>query len=184
MNTYGTRELSISHGSGSWLRDTEDIKYLDALSGIAVCGLGHAHPNITGAIFEQSKKLVHCSNFFSTSKQDELAKKLCEIAKMSEVFFCNSGAEANETAVKIARMYGKKHGLVPPKILVTNDAFHGRTYAAISASSAKKVKAGFEPLLDGFLRVPFNDLDAIKTMAKKIKISVLSSLSPYNVRVE
>ena len=169
MNTYGTRELSISHGSGSWLWDTEDNKYLDALSGIAVCGLGHAHPNITKAILEQSKKLIHCSNFFSTSKQDELARKLCEIAKMSEVFFCNSGAEANETAVKIARMYGKKRGLVPPNILVTNDAFHGRTYAAISASSAMKVKAGFEPLLDGFLRVPFNDLDAIKTMAKKDK---------------
>ena len=138
MNTYGAPELLISHGSGAWLYDQTGDKYLDALSGIAVCGLGHSHPAISEAIALQSEQLVHCSNFFATSNQQILSKKICDISGMSNAFFCNSGAEANETAIKIARMYGRNKGIEIPTILVTSNAFHGRTLAAISASGAKK----------------------------------------------
>ena len=169
MNTYGAPELLISHGSGAWLYDQTGDKYLDALSGIAVCGLGHSHPAISEAIALQSEQLVHCSNFFATSNQQILSKKICDISGMSNAFFCNSGAEANETAIKIARMYGRNKGIEIPTILVTSNAFHGRTLAAISASGAKKVQVGFEPLLTGFERVNFNDIHAVKNIAKENK---------------
>ena len=166
MNTYGDRSATLVKGEGCWLWDSSGKKYLDSLSGIAVCGLGHGHVAIASALAEQASKLNHCSNFFDIPGQRELAEKLCTISGMSKVFFGNSGAEANEAAIKIARLYGKNRNIKTPTVIVMDNAFHGRTIATLSASGSRKVQAGFEPLVAGFVRAPFNDLDAITKIAE------------------
>ena len=165
MNTYGPSQCSLVRGEGCWVWDQHGKKYLDGLSGIAVCGLGHSHPSVANAVAEQAKELVHCSNFFSIPKQIQLAETLCKISKMRRVFFSNSGAEANEAAIKIARLHGNKCGLKLPTIVVMDDAFHGRTMATLSASGGRKVQAGFEPLVSGFVRAPFNDISSVERIA-------------------
>lgn len=165
MNTYGERAATLVGGQGASLYDEKGRKYLDALSGIAVCGLGHSHPKLSLAISEQATKLMHCSNFFSIPSQQQLAKKLCQISGMTNVFFSNSGAEANEAAIKIARLHGNKKGIKLPTVLVMDNAFHGRTLATLTASGSRKIQAGFEPLVSGFVRGPFNDIEALRTIA-------------------
>ena len=165
MNTYGERAATLVGGQGASLYDEKGKKYLDALSGIAVCGLGHSHPQLSLVISEQASKLMHCSNFFSIPSQQQLAKKLCQISGMTNVFFSNSGAEANEAAIKIARLHGNKKGIKLPTVLVMDNAFHGRTLATLTASGSRKIQAGFEPLLSGFVRGPFNDIEALRTIA-------------------
>ena len=164
MNTYGTKATTLVKGTGAWLWDDKGKKYLDALSGIAVCGLGHSHPAVAAAMAEQAATLTHCSNFFDIPNQVNLADRLREASGMSNVFFGNSGAEANEAAIKIARLYGHKKGLELPTILVMDNAFHGRTLATLTASGSRKVQAGFEPLVRGFARGPFNDIGALETI--------------------
>jgi len=176
MNTYGRLPVSFVRGEGCNLYDEQGQRYLDALTGIAVCGLGHAHPAVTQAICDQASTLVHTSNLYGIPNQIELADKLCQLSKMDKVFFSNSGAEANEAAIKIARRYGhKKKGhekkgheknIDIPTIIVANKSFHGRTLSTLSATGNPKVQAGFEPLLAGFIHVDFNDMDAIKQACK------------------
>lgn len=166
MSTYNRLPIQFERGEGIWLWDSEDRQYLDALSGIAVCGLGHAHPAVTRAIAEQAGRLVHTSNLYGIALQEQLADKLSEVSGMDRVFFSNSGAEANEAAIKIARLYGHSRGIDNPAIIVTDRGFHGRTMATLTASGNRKVQAGFEPLVPGFVRVPYNDLDAIRTVAE------------------
>jgi acetylornithine aminotransferase len=165
MNTYGDRALTLEKGEGVWIWDTEGNKYLDAVSGLAVCGLGHAHPNVTRAISNQASHLVHTSNLYNIPAQQQLADRLINLSGMENVFFGNSGAEANEAAIKIARKYGHSLGKDQPSVIVMENAFHGRTMATLSASGSRKVQAGFEPLLTGFARAPFNDIEAISQMA-------------------
>ncbi len=165
MTTYARLPVSFSHGEGCTLTDTDGKTYLDALSGIAVCGLGHAHPAITAAICEQAGKLVHTSNLYSIGVQEQLGDKLTAVSGMDKVFFGNSGAEANEAAIKLARLYGSGKGIKYPAIIVMEGSFHGRTMATLSATGNRKVQAGFEPLVQGFIRVPFNDLEAVRTVA-------------------
>lgn len=165
MNTYGPRAATLVKGEGAWLWDDKGKKYLDALSGIAVCGLGHTHPSVVKAITEQANVLTHCSNFFAIPNQEELAEKLCLASGMSKVFFGNSGAEANEAAIKMARLFGNKKGLKLPTVLVMDNAFHGRTLATLSASGGRRVQAGFEPLVSGFVRAPFNDIECLSIIA-------------------
>ncbi len=157
--------VTFTHGEGVWLYDEQGKKYLDGLSGIAVCGLGHAHPDVTRTIQEQAAKLIHTSNVFHIKEQELLAAKLTSMARMEQVFFANSGAEANEAAIKLTRLFGHKKGIETPSIIVMEKAFHGRTMATLTASGSRKVQAGFEPLVPGFIRAPFNDLDAIHTIA-------------------
>ncbi len=166
MSTYAPLPVTFEKGDGVWLWDTEGKQYLDALSGIAVCGLGHTHPAITEAICEQAGKLIHTTNIYAIQHQQALADKLTKLAGMDSVFFGNSGAEANEAAIKIARLYGHSKDIDQPTIVVMEGSFHGRTLATLSATGNRKVQAGFEPLVSGFLRVPYNDLDAIATVAK------------------
>ena len=166
MNTYGDRSVTLVKGEGCWLWDSSGKKYLDSLSGIAVCGLGHGHGAITSALAEQASKLNHCSNFFDIPGQRELAEKLCAISGMSKVFFGNSGAEANEAAIKIARLYGKNRNIKTPTVIVMDNAFHGRTIATLSASGSRKVQAGFEPVVAGVVRAPLHDLDALTKIAE------------------
>jgi acetylornithine aminotransferase len=165
MPTYGRQPVTFSHGEGAWLWDTDGKRYLDALCGIAVTGLGHAHPKITAALSEQAGRLIHCSNLYRIQGQQQLADRLCELASMDNVFFCNSGAEANEAAIKIARLYGHRKGVSKPSIVVMEQSFHGRTMATLSATGSRKVQAGFEPLLGGFARVPYNDIAAVEVAA-------------------
>jgi acetylornithine aminotransferase len=165
MNTYARLPVAFERGEGAWLWDTEGKRYLDALSGIAVNTLGHAHPRLTAALNEQIGKLIHCSNVYQVREQEVLADKLCGLSNMQEVFFCNSGCEANEAAIKLARMYGHNKGVEMPSIIVMEKAFHGRTLATLSATGNRKVQAGFEPLVKGFVRVPYDDLDAIRQVA-------------------
>jgi len=165
MNTYGPRAATLVKGEGAWLWDDKGKKYLDALSGIAVCGLGHTHPSVVKAITEQANVLTHCSNFFAIPNQEALAEKLCLASGMSKVFFGNSGAEANEAAIKMARLFGNKKGLKLPTVLVMDNAFHGRTLATLSASGGRRVQAGFEPLVSGFVRAPFNDIECLSIIA-------------------
>lgn len=165
MNTYGERAATLVRGEGAWLWDDQGNKYLDALSGIAVCGLGHAHPAVTHAVTEQANQLTHCSNFFGIPQQQQLAQKLCDISGMSNVFFSNSGAEANEAAIKIARLHGHKKGIKLPTVLVMDNAFHGRTLATLTATGSRRIQAGFEPLVRGFVRGPFNDIEALEVIA-------------------
>ena len=162
MPTYGRLDITFAKGEGAWLTDTRGERYLDALSGIAVCNLGHCHPAVTRAISEQAATLVHTSNFYHIEKQQLLADKLTQVSGMEQVFFCNSGAEANEAAIKIARKYGHSKGIDKPVIIVMDGSFHGRTMATLTATGNAKVQAGFEPLLPGFVRVPYNDIDAVR----------------------
>ncbi len=166
MTTYARQPVTFAKGSGCWLWDSDDNKYLDAVSGIAVCNLGHAHPAVTAALCEQAGTLVHTSNLYGIANQQILADRLTAISGMERAFFCNSGAEANEAAIKLARLYSHKKGIDTPTIIVMENSFHGRTLATLSATGNRKVQAGFEPLVSGFLRVPYNDLEAVETVAK------------------
>jgi acetylornithine/N-succinyldiaminopimelate aminotransferase len=165
MNTYARLPVALSHGDGSWVTDTEGKIYLDALSGIAVSTLGHNHPVLVAALAAQAGRLLHTSNLYGMPQQELLADKLAELSGMEEVFFCNSGCEANEAAIKLARFYGHQQGVDEPVIIVMEKAFHGRTMATLSATGNRKVQAGFEPLLSGFLRAPYNDIEALKSIA-------------------
>ncbi len=165
MPTYGRLPVLFSHGEGAWLFDDQGERYLDALSGIAVCGLGHAHPAITKAVAEQAGRLVHTSNLYRVANQERLAEMLVELSGMDSVFFGNSGAEANEAAIKIARATGNARGIEVPKIAVADGSFHGRTLATLSATGNPKVHAGFAPLVQGFVRFPYDDLDALEAIA-------------------
>ncbi|WP_126457340.1 acetylornithine transaminase [Sulfuriflexus mobilis] len=166
MNTYTRLPVNFTRGEGAWLWDSEGNKYLDALGGIAVCGLGHAHPAVTKAICDQAATLVHTSNLYGIEVQGLLAEKLTTLSGLQRAFFSNSGAEANEAAIKIARLYGHKKGIAQPNIIVADGSFHGRTMATLSATGNRKVQAGFEPLVQGFIRVPYNDLGAIRNVAR------------------
>ncbi|MGD8999449.1 MAG: acetylornithine transaminase [Granulosicoccaceae bacterium] len=165
MTTYARQAVSFSHGQGAELFDTDGKAYLDALSGIAVCGLGHAHPAVTQAVCDQAGKLIHTSNLYGIELQSLLADKLTAVSGMDRVFFANSGAEANEAAIKLARLYGHNKGIKQPTIIVMEGSFHGRTMATLTATGSRKVQAGFEPLVQGFIRVPYNDLDAVRAVA-------------------
>jgi len=165
MNTYGDRPLTFVRGEGSWLWDDQGNKYLDAVSGIAVCSLGHANPIVAEAIAEQAKTLVHTSNLYNIPRQQQLAEKLTALSGMEKIFFGNSGAEANEAAIKIARLYGHNKGIDNPTIIVMEQSFHGRTMATLTATGNRKVQAGFEPLLSGFVRAPYNDVASVEQMA-------------------
>ena len=166
MNTYARLPVAFTRGEGVWLWDSEGKRYLDGLSGIAVNTLGHAHPRFTAALVEQIGKLIHCSNVYQVNGQELLADKLCSLSGMQEVFFCNSGCEANEAAIKLARLYGHHRGIESPAIIVMEKAFHGRTLATLSATGNRKVQAGFEPLVTGFVRAPYDDLEAIRHIAE------------------
>jgi acetylornithine/N-succinyldiaminopimelate aminotransferase len=169
MNTYARLPVTFSHGQGSRIFDCEGREYLDALSGIAVSTLGHAHPKLVAAIAAQAGRMLHTSNLYRIREQEQLADKLCELSGMQEVFFGNSGAEANEAAIKLARFYGHKKGVELPTVIVMEKAFHGRTMATLSATGNRKAQAGFEPLVAGFVRVPYGDLEAIKAVAEHNK---------------
>lgn len=166
MNTYGARKITLVKGQGSRVWDNNGREYLDALAGIAVCGLGHAHPAVTRALCEQAATLTHCSNLYNIPVQEKLADKLHSVSGMTNVFFGNSGAEANEAAIKLARLYGNNRGVKTPTVIVMEQSFHGRTLATLSATGNRKVQAGFEPLVTGFTRTPFNDIQAINTIAE------------------
>lgn len=166
MNTYARLPVAFSHGDGSWITDTEGKCYLDALSGIAVSTLGHNHPALVAAIAAQAARVLHTSNLYRIPQQEQLADRLTALAGMEEVFFCNSGCEANEAAIKLARFFGHQNGIDSPVIVVMEKAFHGRTLATLSATGNRKAQAGFEPLVSGFVRVPYNDLEAIRVIAE------------------
>ncbi|ENV33995.1 aspartate aminotransferase family protein [Acinetobacter gerneri] len=165
MPVFGRQPISFVRGRGSYLYTEDGTEYLDALTGIAVCGLGHAHPVIADAIAEQAATLIHTSNIYEIPWQTAAAQKLAEVAGMEEIFFSNSGAESNEGAIKIARKFGHMQGVASPKIIVADHSFHGRTLATLSATGNKKVQEGFAPLVEGFIRVPFGDVEAIKEAA-------------------
>jgi len=179
MNTYSRLPVTFARGEGVWLWDDQGNKYLDALAGIAVCGIGHSHPKLVKAISEQAGTLIHTSNLYHIDKQDKLAKKLAILSGLNKSFFCNSGAEANEAAIKLAKLYGNNKGIDQPTIIVMENSFHGRTMATLTASGNRKVQAGFEPLLKGFARVPFNDLDAIAQVSLHNKNVVAILVEPY-----
>ncbi|HEY4731914.1 MAG TPA: aspartate aminotransferase family protein, partial [Gammaproteobacteria bacterium] len=166
MSTYARLPVTFERGEGSWLWDTEGNKYLDALSGIAVCGLGHAHPAIADALCDQARKLVHTTNLYGIAHQQALALELTKVTNMENAFFCNSGAEAVEAAIKLARLYGHNKGISQPAIIVAENSFHGRTLATLSATGNRKVQAGFEPLVSGFVRTPYDNIGALHTIAK------------------
>jgi acetylornithine aminotransferase len=165
MNTYGRLPVAFDRGEGVWLWDTDGRRYLDALSGIAVTGLGHAHPRVVQAIADQAGRVIHTSNLYRIPEQERLADTLCRLSGMDRVFFCNSGCEANEAAIKLARLHGHHRGIEQPVVVVMEKAFHGRTMATLSATGSRKVQAGFEPLLAGFARVPYDDLGALEHVA-------------------
>ena len=165
MPTYNRQPIGFVRGEGCWLYDAEDNAYLDGIAGIAVCNLGHCHPAITRAISEQAARLVHTSNLYQIESQAQLAEALCRVSGMEKVFFSNSGAEANEAAIKLARLYGHNRGIDNPTIIVMEKAFHGRTMATLTATGNRKAQAGFEPLVSGFVRAAWNDLDAVKKIA-------------------
>lgn len=167
MNTYGRQPVTFAKGEGVWLTDTAGDRYLDALSGVAVNGLGHAHPKFVAALNAQIAKLIHVSNIYQIAEQYALADKLAALSGMDKVFFCNSGCEANEAAIKLARLYAHNKGIDHPEIIVMDQSFHGRTMATLSATGNRKVQAGFEPLVSGFVRVPFDDLDAVRAVASR-----------------
>ena len=166
MHTYKRLPVTFERGEGCWLWDKQGRRYLDALAGIAVCGVGHSHPRLVKAISEQAARLVHTSNLYEIERQEQLGERLAALSGMDEVFFCNSGCEANEAAIKVARLYGHGKGIDAPAIIVLEKAFHGRTIATLSATGSRKVQAGFEPLVPGFVRVPFDDLAAVKKVAE------------------
>jgi acetylornithine/N-succinyldiaminopimelate aminotransferase len=164
MQTYAPQDVAFVRGEGAWLWDTEGRKYLDALAGIAVNGLGHNHPVLVPALCEQARKLIHTSNLFRVPEQERAAAKVCAVAGMDNAFFANSGAEANEAAIKLARLHGHQRGIENATIIVMEKAWHGRTLATLSATGSRKAQAGFEPLMGGFLRVPYNDFSAIERL--------------------
>ena len=172
MNTYARLPVALSHGDGSWVTDTDGKIYLDALSGIAVSTLGHNHPELVAAIAAQAGRLMHTSNLYKMPQQEALANKLATLSGMDEVFFCNSGCEANEAAIKLARFYGHQQGIDNPSVIVMENAFHGRTLATLSATGNRKTQAGFEPLVSGFVRVPYNNLEAVREIAEHNKTVV------------
>lgn len=169
MNTYSRQPVAFVRGEGAYLWDEAGKRYLDAVAGVAVNGLGHAHPKLVKAIADQAAKLIHSSNLYRVPRQEELAERLCALSGMDRAFFCNSGCEANEAAIKLARLYGHGKGIEVPTIIVMEKAFHGRTMATLTATGSRKIQAGFEPLLSGFARVPYNDLDAIHHVAEHNK---------------
>lgn len=178
MNTYGTRSLTLTKGEGSRVWDDQGKSYLDAISGIAVCGLGYSNPAVSAAISQQAATLIHCSNLYNIPQQQELGRLLIEISGMDKAFFSNSGAEANEAAIKIARKYGNDKGIKNPTIIVMTSSFHGRTMATLTATGNTKVQMGFEPLVEGFIRVPYNDVTAIETVLKEHKNIVAILVEP------
>lgn len=178
VTAYNPLSVTFTHGEGAFLYDEQGKAYLDGLSGIAVCGLGHAHPDVTKTIQAQAAKLLHVSNGFQIKEQELLAQKLTYLTKMDQVFFANSGAEANEAAIKLTRLFGHKKGIETPSIIVMEKAFHGRTMATLTASGSRKVQAGFEPFVPGFIRAPFNDLEAIRTIAANREDVVAVMLEP------
>jgi acetylornithine aminotransferase len=165
LNTYGRLPIALSHGRGCRVWDTEGREYLDALGGIAVNTLGHGHPKLVPALQDQVARLIHCSNYYQVPLQQQLAARLCELSGLSGAFFCNSGLEANEAAIKIGRKFGVDKGFAKPQIVVFEKAFHGRSLATLSATANPKVQKGFGPLVEGFVRVPLNDLAAIERVA-------------------
>lgn len=167
MPTYARLPIAFTRGEGVWLWDDAGERYLDAVAGIAVCNLGHAHPQVAAAIADQAALLMHTSNLYEIPLQSELAEKLCGLAGMQRAFFGNSGAEANEAAIKLARLHGHQQGIDSPLIVVAENSFHGRTLATLSATGNRKVHVGFEPLVGGFLRVPYNDIEAIERVAEQ-----------------
>lgn len=173
MNTYGTRTTTLVRGEGPYVWDVDGNRYLDALSGIAVCGLGYSHPAVTHAITEQAQKLLHVSNLYLIEPQIALAKRLADISGMENVFFSNSGAEANEAAIKISRKYGQDKGITEPEIITNENSFHGRTMATLSATGNPKVKVGFSPLVTGFKHVPYDSIDAIIQAATPNTVAVM-----------
>ena len=178
MNTYARQPVSFVKGEGVWLFDAEGNRYLDGLAGVAVNGLGHGHPKLVKAISDQATKLIHVSNVYNINEQERLADKLCEVSGMDKVFFCNSGCEANEASIKLARLYGHNKGIKNPEIIVMEKAFHGRTLATLSATGNRKTQAGFEPLVSGFVRVPFDDVEAVRQVASHNKNVVAILVEP------
>jgi len=178
MNTYSRQAVAFSHGEGAWLFDTDGKRYLDALAGIAVNTLGHAHPRFTAALKAQIDRLIHTSNVYQIPQQERLAAKLCAVSGMQEVFFGNSGCEANEAAIKLARLHGHNRGIDNPAIIVMEKSFHGRTLATLSATGNRKAQAGFEPLVKGFVRVPYDDLEAVRQVAQNDRNVVAVLVEP------
>ena len=178
MPTYARLPVSFVRGEGTTLYDDAGKAYLDALTGIAVCGLGHAHPKVAAAIAEQASTLLHTSNLYRIPSQERLASRLCAIAGMDNVFFCNSGAEANEAAIKIARLYGHSRDIAAPGVVVVDGSFHGRTMATLTATGNRKAQAGFEPLLAGFVRAPYDDVPSIEKIAANNKDVVAVLVEP------
>jgi len=170
MQTYARQPVAFVKGEGAWLFDEHGEKYLDALAGVAVNGLGHGHPRLAKALCEQAGRLIHTSNIYRILEQERLADHLCKLSGMERVFFCNSGAEANEAAIKIARLHGHNNGIENPAIVVMEKSFHGRTMATLSATGNRKVQAGFEPLVTGFVRVPFGDAEAVAKLSEQSNI--------------
>jgi acetylornithine aminotransferase len=179
MQTYARLPVAFTRGEGVWLYDENGDKYLDALAGVAVNGLGHAHPKLTKALCAQAGTLIHTSNIYRIPAQEQLADKLCALSGMDRVFFCNSGAEANEAAIKLARLHGHNRGIDNPAIVVMEKSFHGRTLATLSATGNRKVQAGFEPLVGGFVRVPFGDADAVAQLAARHNNIVAVLVEPF-----
>ena len=179
MNTYMQLPVTFAKGEGVWLWDEAGKRYLDALAGVAVCGLGHCHPKLVKAICKQAGTLIHTSNLYHIAKQEQLASRLAVLSGMDNAFFCNSGAEANEAAIKLARLYGHGRNIDLPTIIVMEKSFHGRTMATLTASGNRKVQAGFEPLLTGFARVPYNDLEAVAQVGVHNKNVVAILVEPY-----
>jgi len=165
MTTYGRLPVTFTHGDGAWLWDTDGKRYLDAVAGVAVNGLGHAHPRLVKAISEQAARLIHVSNLYQVAEQEALADRLCALSGLDAAFFCNSGAEANEAAIKLARLHAHNRGIHDPAIIVMERSFHGRTMATLTATGNPKAQAGFEPLVPGFIRVPYDDLEAVRRVA-------------------
>jgi acetylornithine aminotransferase len=170
MQTYAPQPVAFARGEGAWLWDTEGRRYLDGLAGIAVNGLGHAHPVLVKALAEQAGRIIHTSNLYTVPEQERAAAKLCAISGMDNAFFTNSGAESNECAIKLARLYGHQRGVENATIIVMEKAWHGRTLATLSATGSRKAQAGFEPLMGGFLRVPYNDFAAIERLADNASV--------------
>ncbi len=179
MQTYARQPIAFERGEGAWLFDVNGEKYLDALAGIAVNGLGHGHPRLAKALCEQAGRLIHTSNLYRIPLQEALAERLCQLSGLSRAFFCNSGAEANEAAIKLARLHGHHQGVDNPAIVVMEKSFHGRTMATLSATGNRKVQAGFEPLVSGFVRVPFGSADAVAALASHHKNIVAVLVEPY-----
>ncbi len=166
MQTYARQPVAFVRGEGVWLYDEQGNRYLDAVAGVAVNGLGHAHPALVRALCEQAGRLIHTSNLYRIPEQERLAERLCQLSGLERAFFCNSGAEANEAAIKLARLHGHQRGIDNPAIVVMEKSFHGRTLATLSATGNRKVQAGFEPLVTGFVRVPFGDAEAVARLAE------------------